>query len=252
MISQPTRVTPNSKTLIDYIYTSTEENISCVSVKELTVSDHYAIFGNRKRNSFIHKHSHQTITYRSFKHFDEIAFIDDLRQIPWEILDTFDAVNERVQVWNMLFLEIVNKHVPLKQHRVRKGHQPDWLTPEIIKERNKCKINGNQSKYVLLRNKVSSMIRSAKDNMYKTKTEKGKNDPRTIWKIFKEIGASRKTGAKDTILGQKESDRLISDENEIANVFNEYFVNVMSQLTEPAEHSDFKHITEYVRGSSNK
>ena len=99
------------------------------------------------------------------------------------ILDTFDDVNECVQVWNMLFLEIVNKHVPLKQHRVRKDHQPDWLTPEIIdtiKERNKCKINGNQSKYVLLRNKVSSMIRSAKNNMYKTKIEKGKDDPRTI------------------------------------------------------------------------
>ena len=86
MISQPTRVTPNSKTLIDHIYTSTEENISCV--KELTLNDHYAIFGNDKINSFVHKHSHQTITYRSFKHFDEIAFVDDLRQIPWEILDT--------------------------------------------------------------------------------------------------------------------------------------------------------------------
>ena len=99
-----------------------------------------------------------------------------------EILDTFDDVNECVQVWNMLFLEIVNKHVPLKQHRVRKNHQPDWLTPVIIdtiKERNKSKINGNQSD-VLLRNKVSSMIRSAKNNMYKTKIEKGKEDPRKI------------------------------------------------------------------------
>ena len=74
MILQPTRVIPNSKTLKDHIYTSTEENISCVNVKELTVSDHYAIFGNHKINSFVHKHSHQTITCRSFKHFDEIVF----------------------------------------------------------------------------------------------------------------------------------------------------------------------------------
>ena len=136
----------------------------------------------------------------------------------------------------MLCLEIINKHVPLKQHRIRKDYQPDWLTPEIIvtiKERNKCKINGNQSKYVLLRNKVSSMIRSAKNNMYKTKIEKGKDDPRTIRKIFKEFEASRKTGAKNTILGLKENDRLISDENETANVFNRYFVNAASQLKEP-------------------
>ena len=150
---------------------------------------------------------------------------------------------------NFIAVSNICQPITLKQHRVRKDHQSDWLTPEIIdtiKERNKCKINGNQSKYVLLRNKVSSMIRSAKNNMYKTTTEKGKEDPRTIWKIFKEFGASRKTGTKDTILGLKENDRLISDENEIANVFNKYFVNVASQLKEPVEHSDFKHITEYV------
>ena len=40
---------------------------------------------------------------------------------------------------------------------------------------------------------------------------------------------------------------MISDENEIANyVINKYFVNVASQLKEPVEHSDFKHITGYV------
>ena len=100
--------------------------------------------------------------------------------------------------------------------------------------------------FVLLRfwTKVSSMIRWAKHNMYKTKIEKGKDDPRPIWKIFMDFGASRKIGAKDTILGLK--DRLISDENEIANVFNKYFLNVASQLKELVKHSDFKHITEYV------
>ena len=82
------------------------------------MSDHYAIFGNPKTNSFDHtcKHSHQTITYRSFKHFEEIAFVGDFRQIPWESLDTFVDLNECVQVWNMLLFEIVNKHAPLKQH----------------------------------------------------------------------------------------------------------------------------------------
>ena len=71
LISQPTRVTPNSKTLIDHIYTSHEENIASVSVSKQTISDHYAVFGNRKQNHVVHKYSHQTITYRSFKHFDQ-------------------------------------------------------------------------------------------------------------------------------------------------------------------------------------
>ena len=249
LISQPTRVTPSSKTLIDHIYTSNEDNISSVRVNKQTISDHYAIFGNRKLNSVVNSHSHQTITYRSFKHFDENAFINDLRQIPWEILESFNDVSECVQIWNILFLEIVNKHAPLKQHRVRKERQPEWLSPEIIdciKERNKCKINGNQRSYVFFRNKVSSMIKSAKNDMYKAKIEKGKDDPRTIWKIFKEYGASRKTATNEIINGLRQNSQLISDDKEMANVFNKYFVNVAAQLKGPAETSDFKHIAEHV------
>ena len=249
LISQPTRVTPNSKTLIDHIYTSHEENIASVSVSKQTISDHYAVFGNRKQNHVVHKYSHQTITYRSFKHFDQQEFINDLSQIPWEILDSFDDVSECVQVWNLLFLEVVNKYAPLKQHRVKKGHQPEWLSPEIIdniKERNKCKLNGDQDGYVFFRNKVSSMIKTAKNNMYRAKIEKGKDDPRTIWKIFKEFGASRKRATSEMINGLKENGRHISDDKEMANLFNKYFVNIAAQLKGPVEKPDFKHIKEFV------
>ena len=45
---------------------------------------------------------------------------------------------------------------------------------------------------LFFRNKVSSMIRTAKNYMYRNKIEKGKDDPRTIWKTFKEYGASNK------------------------------------------------------------
>ena len=54
---------------------------------------------------------------------------------------------------------------------------------------------------LFFRNKVSSMIRTAKNDMYKNKIEKGKDDPRTIWKIFKEHGASSKK--KNSIKGVK-------------------------------------------------
>ena len=56
-----------------------------------------------------------------------------------------------------------------------KDHQPEWPLPEImdnIKERNKCKLNGDQNGYAFFRNKVSSMIRTAKNDMYKKKRVK--------------------------------------------------------------------------------
>ena len=94
LICQPTRITNDSRTLIDHIYTNREDNISSVSVCRLTISDHYAIFGIRKLNISERKNSHQTISYRSFKHFDTGAF----RQVPWGIIENFNDVNEIVQV----------------------------------------------------------------------------------------------------------------------------------------------------------
>ena len=48
--SIPTRVTETSSTLIYHMYTNREENILRVHVGKFSLSDHYAIFGNRKLN----------------------------------------------------------------------------------------------------------------------------------------------------------------------------------------------------------
>lgn len=116
MVSQPTRVTPTSSTLIDHIYTNMEENVNHVSVSKISISDHYVIFGNRKLNFSIGKHCHQTISYRSFKHFDEHAFIQDLLLVPLGVTQSFNNVDEMVEIWNSLFLDVVNKHSPPKCH----------------------------------------------------------------------------------------------------------------------------------------
>ncbi|MCG8093593.1 MAG: endonuclease/exonuclease/phosphatase family protein [Candidatus Thiodiazotropha endolucinida] len=125
LICDPTRVTETSNTLIDHIYTNAVENISKAHVCQTTISDHYAIFGSRKLNNCIKTNTHQTITYRSFKNFDENAFKADLQEVPWETVERFDNIDEAVDVWNSMFLEIVNKHAPMKSHRIKRKYQPE-------------------------------------------------------------------------------------------------------------------------------
>ena len=120
LISKPTRVTAESQTLIDHIYTNNEENIQSVSVEKLCISDHYAVFCNRKSHVSVCKNTHQVITYRSFKNFDEAPFLSDLSSVPWEILEYSDNVDDIVYAWKSLFLEILDKHAPIKSHRVKK------------------------------------------------------------------------------------------------------------------------------------
>lgn len=249
LVSEPTRVTKDSKTLIDHIYTNFEENIHSISVKQLCLSDHYGVFCNRKSNSELGKNTHQTITYRSFKNFDESKFLIDLSHVPWEIIQTFDNVDDIVLAWSSLFLEIINKHAPIKIHRVKKKYQPDWLTPEILdhmKERNKYKLNGNTEAYKRLRNEISWLIEQAKKETYQTKIEEGKDDPKTIWKLFKEFGANGKGNNCDSHININFDDKLIQKEAELTELFNSYFVNIASSLKETNISSNFEKLTTFV------
>ena len=129
LVNEPTRVTNASQTIIDHIYTNTEENIQRVHVERLCLSDHYAVFCNRKTQSNISKNIHQTITHRSFKNFEENRFLNDLNSVPWEIIEQFDEVDDMVSIWSTLLLEVLDRHAPIKSHRIKKKYQPDWLTP---------------------------------------------------------------------------------------------------------------------------
>lgn len=251
LVTEPTRVTKDSKTLIDHIYTNAEENIQRINVKRLCLSDHYAIFCNRKHQPLVTGNKgHQVINYRSFKHFEESRFLQDLDSVPWEIIENFDTVDDIVSVWNDLFLEVLDKHAPIKSHRIKKKYQPDWLTPEIMdcmKERNKRKLNGNFEEYKSLRNKVSRLIEAAKQETYQSKIEKGKSDPRSIWKLFKELGANQKGNACEANVNIKSGEKLVTNESDLAEMFNEYFTNIASSLKEPLLTSDNELLNNYVQ-----
>ena len=69
------------------------------------------------------------------------------------------------------------------------------MTPEIldaIKLRDKNKAQNNMTEFKKMRNKVCQLIKESKKLSYEKKIEDGKSDPKTIWKIFKEHGASSK------------------------------------------------------------
>ena len=60
-VSQPTRETNNTKTLIDHIYCNTPSNIASISVLKIGISDHYPIFLNHKINFNAPKTEHISI-----------------------------------------------------------------------------------------------------------------------------------------------------------------------------------------------
>ncbi len=91
------------------------------------------------------------------------------------------------------------------------------------------------------------MIQNSKINSYKTKIEDGKDDPRSIWKIFKEFGASKNDGSSESILGIKnEHNTLCTEQVDVANIFNNYFVNIASKLKGPISYSNSEEINTFI------
>ena len=250
LISEPTRVTSNTQTLIDHIYTNNEDNIRSVNVEKLCVSDHYGIFCNRSSHFSSEKNNaQQVITYRSSKSFDEACVLNELCMVPWEIIENFDTIDDVILAWTSLFTEVLDKHATIKSHRIKRKYQLEWLTSEIldlIKERNRYKLNGNMDAYRILRNKVSASIAISKKETYQSKIEEGKSDPQTIWKIFKEFGMNNKECQNASKFSLKLDDQIITNESDLSEIFNNYFINIASKLKEPIVETDFEPLNIYV------
>ena len=93
---------------------------------------------------------------------------------------------------------------------------------------------------------MSSIIQEAKRSVYKTKIEEGKDDPKTIWNIFKEFGANNKKFDENSCLKIKSGDDIISDEFNLAERFNDYFINIAANLKEPIVESNFDDLQEHI------
>ena len=94
---------------------------------------------------------------------------------------------------------------------------------------------------------LSRLIENAKKETYQSEIEEGQSDPRSIWKLFKELGANGK-GSKDSPnINLKLGDRLVTNESDLTEIFNSHFVNVASNLKEPSIPSDFEIINNFVQ-----
>ena len=71
--------------------------------------------------------------YRSFKNFDTTSFNEDLRNVPWHVVENGNNINDALLTWNKLFSEVADDHGPVKR-RV-KGISLPWRNRKISDER---------------------------------------------------------------------------------------------------------------------
>lgn len=184
------------------------------------------------------KSCHKTIEFRSYKDFDENAFLIDLRNSPWDAVKMHDNVNDALNLWNCLFNEVVQKHVPKKVKRVKGTYSP-WLSGSIKKHMStrdflhrKAIRTGLKSDWDLYKNRrnyVTTLVRNCKENYFRDTIHKSSSNSRNLWKGLKEILPSKSSVNPSSIVF---NGNFLSNNDDIANGFNHHFTNVANVLSE--------------------
>ena len=101
-ITEPTRVIPPSKTLIDLCLTNSQRRL------QTGINDFSLFFWPRKTQYC--SIGPRVIETRQFNHFNRGKFLIDLKQLPWANVDLYSDLNEMWRVWKEMFLGCIDKH----------------------------------------------------------------------------------------------------------------------------------------------
>jgi hypothetical protein len=148
-------------------------------------------------------------------------------------------------LWKNLFLEVLDKHAPVRHIRKRKSAAP-WLTGEIKKmifERDKFKrkamATGSRAvcdEYKTTRNKVYISLRQTKADYFRTKISNQNNNPKEAWKTINNLlGRS----SSNTVVSEiKFNDAKITLPEKITNAFNTYFTDIGLKIASSMDDTD--------------
>ena len=148
-----------------------------------------------------------------------------------------DNPNDLWSSWKSFFLEILNKHAPVKTIRVKRNNLP-YVTAEVksvMRQRDyfRGKANKTGSKYLRqafqhLRNKVDYTLRKLKSDYYTKKIEDNKDNLRNTWKVLKKV-INRK-GKCNLVNKITVNNTEITNKQEIPDEMNKYFASIGSNL----------------------
>ena len=242
LITEPTRITTNSSSIIDHIATTSPRNIVKAGVIPISLSDHFLVFCVRKFEGGVIK-DHKTIKTRRIKNFNEQMFLNDVASINWlRALGQTDDINIVVSNWSNLFSSIIEKHAPVQKMRVSDKYCP-WVNADLralIKSRDKLKLAASKNKSTLLmssyrqlRNKVNSLNTKLKRQYFASRVSKFKGNMKESWKAINLLFNKRSKSTNIDLL--RDQNRTISNKKEISQSMNDFFCSIGKDLASKIE-----------------
>ena len=239
MIMCPTRITKDSNSLIDNIFTNNAGNCAISGILLEDISDHLPIFS--VFNNFQNKKPKPcAILRRNVNEINICRFGQFLKDYQWN-LNVGDA-NIMYDDFESKFVSLYDTHFPLESKTFKKKRiNKPWFTNELRKlSRKKEKLYNkfikhptalSENNYKCFRNYYTKILRQKKKAFYKSKFDSVNGDSKRTWKEINNI--LNKTKEKCNIPESLIVDNVeIHDEFKIAQEFNNFFIEIGSKLCE--------------------
>ena len=170
----------------------------------------------------------KTITYRSVSSVNVSLVGNDISSLLSHFLNNLD---EAVELYNKVLLDVMDIHAPLKQCTVVDHPQHPWINESILtvkrkrKAEKKWKSSGSEiskKEYKVLCNQVKDMVKKAKDKFYAQKVHGCEGDQKKLCKIIDSFMGR----GKPNILPTASSNLLL------AKNLNNFFISKIDTLRE--------------------
>ena len=227
----------DNPSLIDVILTNTPNRVAshlntCVGISDC----HNLVCAATKM--FAPKNYKRKIIYRSYKKFDNNTFVNDLNNVPFDVCNIFDDVNDVMWAYNILLNDTVNLHAPIKTRILRKPQLP-YMNGELRKainvkamlrrKFNRCKCVYTWSLYKKQRNLVTNLKRKSLTQYFNVRCNSSVNT-KQFWNTVKPFFSNNISCSNDITL--IEDDKIVTNVTDVCNIFNNYFTNIAKDHSE--------------------
>ena len=217
---------------IDLILSNKKFSLKHTGTVETGLSDHHLLIYSMLKTNYT-KLPPRRYTYRNYKKLNEYQFICDLQYN----LNQYIIFN--YSDFESLFHDLLQKHAPLKTKFLRANNSPH-MTKELrqaIMKRSRLKNIANRTNspedvdnYRKQRNLVVSLNKKQKKALFDN-IDLDKNGSKSFWKTCKPLFSKVDAIGERIVL--VEGDSVISNDRDIATVFNTYFNSITDTLEIP-------------------
>ena len=240
MITKPTRITPNSATLIDHIWVRNKSDVHQAGIILSHISDHYPTFyvtharrANKTAQPFKTRQINKD-TQQSFKKLLETADFSGVlcEEDPQTAFDNFFSIYNNSA-------ELAFPEITVKPKKSTFAHSP-WMTPGLLtssKTRQKLLRNKqadpsdlNVTKFRTFNKIFTTCRRKAQALYYSEKFSQCKNDLRETWKLVREVSCTKAKQRDKLPDFFRHQGKVLLDPKEISDAFNKYFAEIGPNL----------------------